>query len=293
MGQAGVGGGHPVAVVEEVERRPQVLGHHVDLALLEGGRDHLAGAELDHQLDREAVLAQGLAVQLAEGLALGEVEGGELDGGPPRVLRRRRRRSRSQPASRARTRRATTVRGPPRGWLDACLVLLSRVFAQVTLLSMEPTAGRPPSAWASRRPAGPSGVASGPAPASVGRGPAAAARPEPQRPAVADRRRGRPAAVGGDGGQPAHRRPGPRRRPRGGRVVRRDAHRPAHRRHADGARARLALDDAGPVLVDGGRAGRPAPVPAPVRVPRRHPGRDRPSPASSPTCSPSPGRWAW
>src|SRR5215207_3643185 len=90
VGQAGVGGGHPVAVVEEIERRPQVLGDHVDLALLEGGGDHLAGAQLDDLLDREAVLAQGQAVQLGQGLALGEVEGGQLDGGPARVLGRRR-----------------------------------------------------------------------------------------------------------------------------------------------------------------------------------------------------------
>ena len=87
-------------------------------------------------------------------------------------------------------------------------------------------------------------------------------------------------------------RPGPRHRPPCGRVVRRDAHRPAHRRHADGARARLALDDPGPVLVDGGGAGRPAPVPAPVRVPRRHPDRDRPHrPVRLPVrLSPAPGR---
>ena len=86
------------------------------------------------------------------------------------------------------------------------------------------------------RPA-PAGVA-GAASATVGRGPAAAPDPEPQRAAVADRRRRRAGAVGGRGRQPAHGRARHGDRPRGGRVVRRDAHRGAHRRHAGGARPR-------------------------------------------------------
>ena len=53
-------------------------------------------------------------------------------------------------------------------------------------------------------------------------------------------------------------------------LVRRDAHRAAHRRHADGARPRLALAGPGAVLGDAqaSPAGRPAGVPSPRRLPR-------------------------
>ena len=67
---------------------PKVSGDKVDPALLQGRLDDLAGAEPCHDLNRVALLAQGLAVQLGQGLALGKVEGGDCDDGPPRVPER-------------------------------------------------------------------------------------------------------------------------------------------------------------------------------------------------------------
>src|SRR4029453_14795021 len=156
-------------------------------------------------------------------------------------------------------------------------LLFQQVFASVSPPVHGPD-GRTAAARRGRAGRGqpaPAGHPRGPAPASVGRGPAAAADPQPQRPVVADRGRGRAAAVGRGGGQPAHRPARPGGRPRGGRLGRRHAGAAAHRRDADRPRPRLALDPAGPVLADGGRADRPAPLPAPVRVSRATPARTR------------------
>jgi hypothetical protein len=87
MSRPGIGGGDPL-LVQEVQRGSQVSGDKVDSALLEGRLDDLAGAQPRHDLDWVAVLAQDLAVQLGQGLALGEVERGDGDDGPPRVLGR-------------------------------------------------------------------------------------------------------------------------------------------------------------------------------------------------------------
>jgi len=81
----GVGGGDPL-LVQEVQRASQVSEDEVDPALLQGRLDDLAGPEPRDNLDRVALLAHGLAVQFGQGLALGEVERGDGDDGPPRVL---------------------------------------------------------------------------------------------------------------------------------------------------------------------------------------------------------------